>query len=99
MTALSVMKVQHMQASVCQQESTPGVSISSRETPAVCLISWQSTWKSEVVWREGRDAYGWREREEVKERRGEREREGKDMKGQEDEKKAKRGRRGDGKIS
>ena len=41
--ALSGMKVQHIQASVCQQESTPGVSTSSCEIPAVCLISWQNT--------------------------------------------------------
>ena len=60
-----------------------------------------------MVWREGRDAYGWRERdrgwqegrEEVKEWRGEREKEGKEMKGPEDEKTGKGGRRGSGKIN
>ena len=43
--ALSGMKVQHMQARVCQQDSTPGVSTSSGEIPAVCLISWQNTYR------------------------------------------------------
>ncbi len=41
--ALSGMKVQHMQARVCQMDSTPGVSNSSSGMPADCLINWQNT--------------------------------------------------------
>ena len=45
--ALSGRKVQHMQARVCQQESTPGESISSSVRPAVCLINWMNTFNGE----------------------------------------------------
>lgn len=45
--ALSGRKVQHMQARVCQQERTPGESISSSVRPAVCLINWMNTFSGE----------------------------------------------------
>ena len=46
--ALSGRKVQHIQARVCQQERTPGESMSSSARPADCLINCMNTCKCNV---------------------------------------------------
>ena len=56
--ALSGRKVQHMQARVCQQERTPGESMSSSVRPAVCLINWMNTWGVNEAKMEGKGTGG-----------------------------------------